>query len=102
MLWSGKRVACISETGDRERFDQSFHQNRKGSGLSGDFIYGDPRYYCRFGFRCAEKYDIKTADGKFAYALLALELQPGALNNMPGRFIESATFEVDDSKLGGI
>jgi predicted N-acetyltransferase YhbS len=72
----------------------------KGLGYQAIFIYGDPRYYCRFGFRCAEKYDIKTADGKFAYALLALELQPGALNNMPGRFIESATFEVDESKLG--
>ena len=31
-------------------------------------IYGDPRYYSRFGFRCAEKYGIKTADDKFAVA----------------------------------
>jgi putative acetyltransferase len=63
------------------------------------FIYGDPRYYSRFGFRCAEKYDIKTADGKYAIALLALELKQCALNNMPGRFIESASFEVDESKF---
>jgi putative acetyltransferase len=63
------------------------------------FIYGDPRYYSRFGFRCAEKYDIKTADGKYAIALLALELKQGALNNKPGRFIESASFEVDESKF---
>ena len=63
------------------------------------FIYADPRYYCRFGFRCAEKYDIKTADGKFAIALLALELRPNALNHMPGRFIESTTYEVDEKKL---
>ena len=59
-------------------------------------IYGDPRYYSRFGFRCAEKYEIKTADGKFAVALQVLELQRGALANMPGRFIESAAFEVDE------
>jgi len=63
------------------------------------FIYGDPRYYSRFGFRCAEKYDIRTVDGKFAVALLALELRQGALNNMPGRFIESAAFEVDEKKF---
>jgi predicted N-acetyltransferase YhbS len=69
-------------------------------GYQAIFIYGDPRYYCRFGFRCAERYDIKTADGKFAFALLALELQTNALNNMPGRFIESAAFEVDESKMG--
>ena len=65
----------------------------------GIFIYGDPRYYSRFGFRCAEKYDIKTADGKFAIALLALELKQGALNNMPGRFIESPAFEADADKF---
>jgi len=63
------------------------------------FIYGDPRYYSRFGFRCAEKYDIKTADGKFAVALLALELKQGMLNNIPGRFIESPAFEADENKF---
>ncbi len=62
-------------------------------------IYGDPRYYSRFGFRCAEKYDIRTADGKFAVALQALELKPGALQNMPGRFIESSAFEVDEAEF---
>ncbi len=59
-------------------------------------IYGDPRYSSRFGFRCGEKYDIKTADGKFAVALQALELRSGALSKMPGRFVESAAFEVDE------
>ena len=59
-------------------------------------IYGDPRYYRRFGFRCGEKYDIKTADGKFAIGLLALELIQGALNNVAGRLIENATYEVDE------
>ena len=60
-------------------------------------IYGDPRYYSRFGFRCAEKYDIKTADGKFAVALQVLELRQGALSNVSGRFIGSAAFTVDES-----
>ena len=60
-------------------------------------IYGDPRYYSRFGFRCAEKYDIKTPDGKFAVALQVLELKQGALNSIPGRFIESSAFQVDQA-----
>lgn len=78
---------------------------RHGIGLARDMgftavcIYGDPRYYSRFGFRCAEKYDIRTADGKFAVALLALELRPGALRDTPGRFIESAAFATDDNAL---
>ncbi|KTB48248.1 putative acetyltransferase [Dehalogenimonas alkenigignens] len=62
-------------------------------------IYGDPRYYSRFGFRCAEKYDIRTSDGKFAAALLALELRPGALRGAPGRFIESGAFAIDEAEL---
>ena len=60
-------------------------------------IYGDPRYYSRFGFRCAEKYDIKTADDRFAVALQALELRQGALSDVSGRFIESAAFAADES-----
>jgi putative acetyltransferase len=62
-------------------------------------IYGDPRYYGRFGFRCAEKHEIKTSDNKFAFALLALELKPHALSHISGRFIESAYFEVDEKKF---
>jgi putative acetyltransferase len=60
-------------------------------------IYGDPRYYSRFGFRCGEKYEIKTADDKFAVALQVLELEQGALNDVSGRFIESAAFAVDET-----
>jgi putative acetyltransferase len=62
-------------------------------------IYGDPRYYSRFGFRCAEKYDIKTADDRFAVALQVLELRQDALNNVSGRFVESAAFTVDDAEF---
>ena len=62
-------------------------------------IYGDPRYYSRFGFRCAEKYEIKTADDKFAVSLQVLELRQGALNNVSGRFIESAAFTVDETEF---
>jgi predicted N-acetyltransferase YhbS len=62
-------------------------------------IYGDPRYYSRFGFRCAEKYEIKTADDKFAVALQVLELKQGVLNNMSGKFIESTAFAVDETEF---
>jgi len=68
-------------------------------GCSAICIYGDPRYYSRFGFRCAEKYEIKTADNKFAVALQVLELRQGALNNVSGTFIESAAFAVDETEF---
>jgi predicted N-acetyltransferase YhbS len=62
-------------------------------------IYGDPRYYSRFGFRCAEKYDITTTDDKFAVALQVLELRHGALSNASGRFIEGAAYAVDETEF---
>jgi putative acetyltransferase len=62
-------------------------------------IYGDPRYYGRFGFRCAEKFEIKTSDDKYAFALMALELKPNALSNISGRFIESPAFYADESEF---
>ena len=62
-------------------------------------IYGDPRYHSRFGFRCAERYDIKTADGKFAIDLQVLELKRDVLDNMPGTFIESPAFAIDETEL---
>jgi putative acetyltransferase len=71
-------------------------EKARSMGFTAVGIYGDPRYYGRFGFRCAERYDIKTSDGKFAVALMALELVPGALLGMVGRFIESASFEVNE------
>ena len=60
-------------------------------------IYGEPRYYSRFGFRCAEKYEIKTAEDKFAVSLQVLELKQGGLSNVSGRFIESAALAVDET-----
>jgi putative acetyltransferase len=59
-------------------------------------IYGDPRYYGRFGFRCAERYDITNSEGKFAVALTALELVAGALGKISGRYIESEVYKVDE------
>jgi predicted N-acetyltransferase YhbS len=71
----------------------------RNMGFTALCIYGDPRYYHRFGFRCAERYDITTAAGKFAVALMALELADGALRQVSGRFIESAVYNVDESEF---
>jgi len=68
-------------------------ENARKMGFFAVCIYGDPRYYSKFGFRCAEKFEIKTADGKFAVALLALELSPGALQKVKGRFCEDPAFD---------
>lgn len=61
-------------------------------GASAVCIYGDPRYYGRFGFHCGERYELNNALGQYAVCLLALELIPGALAHSAGRFRESPAF----------
>lgn len=58
-------------------------------------ILGDPLYYARFGFRPAEEYGIRNSDGRFAAALQALELSPGALEGVSGRYLEAEAYAID-------
>ena len=51
----------------------------KEMGHTAVLIYGDPDYYCRFGFVPAEQYNIGTRYNTYAAALQAVELVPGAL-----------------------
>ncbi len=73
-------------------------ETAKSLGHRAIFIYGDPAYYGRFGFVGAETYGIGTPDWMYAEALLALELEKGALSACRGRFFEDETFDVDEAK----
>jgi putative acetyltransferase len=74
-------------------------EKARSLGFKAVFIYGDPRYYHRFGFRCAEKYDITTSEGKYAVGLMALELLPSVLKDISGRFVESPLFQADEDEF---
>ena len=68
-------------------------------GFNSILIFGDPRYYSKVGFRCAEKYNIRTETGKFAVCLLARPLQEGALSGVQdGIFLESPVFSIADDR----
>lgn len=62
-------------------------------------IMGNPAYYSRFGFRCGERFEVTTADGRYAPALQVLELVPGALAE-GGCFKESPDFDIDMEGFG--
>ena len=47
------------------------------------------------GFQPGKRFEIRTSDNMYAAALQALELYPGALKGVSGRFFESDAFEVD-------
>lgn len=70
----------------------------RGMGYKAAVIYGEPEYYCRFGFLPAEKYSIRTKDNMYHAALLACELKQGALSGITGRFCEDSIFEIDQNK----
>ena len=70
----------------------------KALGYKAILIYGDPEYYRRFGFVPAETFKIATADNMYALPLQALELVPGALSNIQGRFFEDAVYHVDSAE----
>ena len=71
----------------------------KEMGFAAVLIYGDPAYYRRFGFKGGEEYRIRTAEGNFLDALIALPLYDGALTGIAGRFDEGEAYRVDEKEL---
>ena len=65
----------------------------KALGYPAIIIFGDPAYYVQFGFRNAAEYAIQTADGENFASFMALELTPGALNEIKGRYYEHPAFQ---------
>lgn len=66
-------------------------------GFGAILIYGDPAFYCRYGFTKAEEYRIGTSMDTYADALQGLELIPGYLKDAAGLFHEDAVYDVDDT-----
>jgi predicted N-acetyltransferase YhbS len=68
-------------------------------GFKAILIFGNPKYYQRFGFIKTEKYGIKTSSGENFDAFMALELFDGALNGITGEFYADKVFEIEDEEL---
>ncbi|MEN6310201.1 MAG: N-acetyltransferase [Acidobacteriota bacterium] len=68
-------------------------------GFKAILIFGNPKYYQRFGFVNAKKYGITTASGENFDAFMALELFDGALDGITGKFFEDQVFEIKDDEL---
>lgn len=64
------------------------HTKAKALGYGAVILYGDPKYYKRFGFADSKQYSITTESGDNFDAFLALELIDGYLDNKSGYFKE--------------
>lgn len=63
------------------------------AGYPGIIIFGEPDYYPRLGFTTCDHFGITTADGKNFDAFMGIELVPGGMKGISGRFYESEAFE---------
>jgi len=71
----------------------------KEMGFSAIIIYGNPKYYERFGFKNSKEYKITDKEGNYNDALMALELHPKSLENISGKFFEGEAYKVDKNEL---
>lgn len=56
-------------------------------------IYGEPDYYPLLGFKTCDNFGITTPDGKNFPAFMGIELIPGGLEGVHGRFYEAEVFK---------
>ena len=71
----------------------------KTEGYRGVGIFGNPAYYHRFGFVNAERYGITTSDGYNFEDFMILELVPGSLAGIRGKYYYSIGFETNKDAL---
>jgi predicted N-acetyltransferase YhbS len=62
-------------------------------------IYGDPRNYCKHGFKNGKDLGISDGHGDYPYALLALELTPGLLAGRHWRLQISPAYDCGESEV---
>ncbi|MCL2574653.1 MAG: N-acetyltransferase [Defluviitaleaceae bacterium] len=63
-------------------------------------FFGHPSYYPRFGFAPADNFSITDRNGNNYPAFMAMELAPGYLSSVSGKFIESDIFNDDINREG--
>jgi putative acetyltransferase len=63
----------------------------------GIIIYGYPANYCKHGFKNAKDYQISTADGKFPYSMLVLELEKDIFKSHTWKYYDSKVYDIKES-----
>ena len=64
-------------------------------GVPAILIYGDPHNYVVNGFKNGRDYNVASAEGKYPYGLLVLELKEGVFAGHQWRVHQSKVFEFD-------
>jgi len=60
-------------------------------------IFGDPHNYCKHGFKNAKDFNISDMNGEHPHAMLANELEEGALAGHSWKYRYSDVYEIDEN-----
>jgi predicted N-acetyltransferase YhbS len=71
----------------------------KEIGFNAIIIYGNPKYYEKFGFKNTKEYGITDMEGNYSDALMVLELFPNSLKNIKGKFFEGKIYKINKEEL---
>jgi predicted N-acetyltransferase YhbS len=71
----------------------------KEIGFKAIVIYGNPKYYEKFGFKNTREYRITDMEGNYNDALMVLELFPNTLENINGKFFEGKIYQINKEEL---
>jgi predicted N-acetyltransferase YhbS len=62
-------------------------------------IYGNPKYYSRFGFKNAVQYNLHTPTGENRNSFMVLETYTNSLHGIQGNIIEDPVFQTNPQEL---
>ena len=62
-------------------------------------IYVSPSNYCKHGFKNCKDYQISTADGRYPYSMLVLELRQGVFENHNWKYYDSPVDDIQDAEV---
>jgi predicted N-acetyltransferase YhbS len=71
----------------------------RGLGFTGVFLFGNPAYYARFGFRNAKEFGVLDPEGNSHDYFMGIELAPGRLSGTEGRLFYDEVFHVDSAEV---
>jgi len=58
-------------------------------------IYGNPKNYCKHGFKNGKDYNISNPQGRYPLGLLVLELEKGVFEGRTWKYYYSSAYEID-------
>lgn len=71
----------------------------KELGYAAIIVFGDPKYYQRFGFKNAKEYNVTTRDGQNFDPFMICVLDEEKMKSVKGAFYEADAFAVDEKEL---